>query len=636
MNRLISKYFSLPLFCAPKGLAFLPDSSLQQSLEINPDDFEWRKVTVEKHNETANKWRIKELQSGAVYEVPRIYLMFIAEAPFIFAQRIHRAKQWRAECEHRLKFEAVVDRISLSEIPKPPQRVCDNIGKLLRQHSFNRDRMEVFEAEHCILYQKTLAAMELITFWKSDPHSSPSIQLPSTERRSKWKSLTTNNGSLTKTIFEKSRRDFQRMWLFCCPEAIKIMEFINKECADVSRMSLFHIQTNETWHSLTAFVNANNETLTAMSNYLHREWIEKVAGEVKRQLVGNRGWLDLNVNDWSIYRMSKLHRLIELMRHRLEVAVGLVLRSSLKAFVNHLCQPCESMLSIPVEFAWGNDLLASRFSAAQPVFDIDLDFDDGNEPAYTTDAERFGLKIVEMFTSRVLTTHEIPQIDPYLVTQLKFDKSLRLTSIGLLDDDVQGQIRHLQRCYEACLIPLRAYAREFRQFIVVKTLNVADYVRSCKEDGKTSEEMKREISHQLMSIDEIELTVPQTIVIGPFRINVALKKDLIVKRRNLVDRLVVMFADVVREKLTNKCETVEELVTVRDWLPGIPDEVAFIEAKTKKLSVDFDVLESFLVGFSDDVIMMWFTVKNMPKRILNAIDSAQQKLQFDFELFRKL
>lgn len=446
-------------------------------------------MTVEKYNETANKWRIKELKSGAVYEVPRIYLMLIVEKPFMFAQRIQRAVQLRTECEHRLKFDAVVDGIILSEFPKPQQHLQDNIRKLLF-HPFNAGWIEIFEWEHRMLFQKTLAALELIKFLEKDPHSFPSIQLPTMEQgRRKLKNL--DDGRMGHETFEKLRRDFQQMWLYCCPEAIKIMEFINNECDVVSRMSLFHIQTTTTGTTLIGFVNANNKKLTEISNFFKEKWIEKILQEVKFHLrdVG-KGWFDLNVSDWGIYQMSKLYRLIELIKQRMELAVRLMLRSSLQAFVNHLCQPCESMLNVAVEFVWGNDLVTSWFHSPQPVFAIELNIVDG-EPAYTTNIEDLEMEIDKTFKSTILISHEIPQIDPYLITQLKFDKDLRLSSIGLLDDEIQNQIFHLQQCYKVCLTPLKAYAKEYRKFIEFKNLIISDYVQSWRDSGKTSKEITR-------------------------------------------------------------------------------------------------------------------------------------------------
>lgn len=113
-------------------------------------------------------------------------------------------------------------------------------------------------------------------------------------------------------------RRFQLTSLSCCPEAIKIMEFVNNECDNVGRMSLFHHQTDGAC-SLMEFVKFNRETLFTMADILQRKEIDKVMHEVRRQLAGVKGWLDLNINDWHIYRMSKLSRLIELIRRRMEI-----------------------------------------------------------------------------------------------------------------------------------------------------------------------------------------------------------------------------------------------------------------------------------------------------------------------------
>lgn len=649
LRRMTQQITLLGFLFVHTGFAFLPNSSKRQSLEINAADaFEWRKVTVEKEdNETANKWRIKELKSGAIYEVPRIYLMLIVDKPLMFVERIQRAVQLRSECENRLKFNAAVDGIILSEFPKPQQRLQDKIRKLLLFHSFNLRCIEIFESEHNILFQKTLAAMELITLLSKDPHSFPSIQLPTMEPRMKLR----ENKRWRHETFEETRKDFQRMWLYCCPEAIKIMEFINNECDDIRRMSLFHIQTDNVCN-LMIFVDANNKKYSEISNFFETKWIEDVGREVKRQLVDSgKGWFELNVNDWGIYRMSKLPRLIELIKQRMEIAVFFMLRSSLQAFVNHLCQPCEVMLDIAVDFVWGNDLVTSWFPSPQPVFSMDLNFVNDDEPTYTTNIERFEIEIIEMFNSRILTSHRIPQIDPYLVAHLKFDKSLKLSSIGLMDKEIQKQIQHLRRCYQVSLIPLCAYAREYRRFIEFKNLNILDYVQCLRESNKTSKEMKMEILLQQKSIDEIELNVPSTIVIGPFQISVsALKQDLIVKHRDLFRQLLTMYEDKMKDKLAEiyddfqkiilrlpkKFESIEELNSILEWIPDIPQEVNQIESKMKKLKSDFDVLESFFVMLSGDAMRLKVSSRFMPSRIQRRVEETQLKQEHELEQFRKL
>lgn len=496
-------------------------------------------MTVEKFNETANKWRIKEPASGLRYEVPKIYLMLIVEKPFVFAQSVHRAIQLRRECENRLRFEAVVDKIVLSEIQKPPQRLRDNIERLLFR-DFNRGWIEIFDYEHCTLYQKTLAAVELMQFMRTDPRSFPSIQLPAMERGMKSR-IAANNGTKMKT-FEESRKVFQRTSLYCCPQAIKIMAFINNECDVVSRAALFHIPTDAC--SLMEFVDGNDKRLSEISNFLQQKWIDDVVKTV-RDCCGHisKGWLDLNVNNWSIYQMSKLYRLIGLIKHRMELAVRVMLRSSLRAFVNHLCQPCESMESIAADFVWGSDLVSSSFSSLQPPFVVELNFE-GSELAYTPYIEGFMIEIEKSFSSRLLMTQEIPQIDPYLVTQLKFEKILRLSSVGMMDDEIRGLKRRFGECYVRCLIPLRAYAKELLKFEPFYNLNIPEYVRMLRGNDTTTEEIKEEIANQLKSIDEIEATLPMTIVIGPFQTNVGrMKSELIAKRRDLREKLLAMLTE---------------------------------------------------------------------------------------------
>jgi hypothetical protein len=622
-------------------------SSPPQSPGINADDFEWSKVTVEKYNETANKWRIKEQKSGAIYEVPRIYLMLSVEKPFMFAQRIQRATQLRYECETRLRFEAAVDGIALSEMPKPSLRLQEGVRRLCRRFAFRW--VEIFEREYCMDFQKTLAALELIKLVEGEPHSFPSIQLPTKQTRLKNPMMRSNKADgnsdwrrRQKTL-EESRRTLQKTWLLCCPRAIKIMEFISSECEAVARMSLFHI--SDAASDLTEFTAANRRKLSEMSKFLGAVWVEEVlVGELTCQLddIG-RGWFDRRVNDWCVYRSSKLRRLIEFSNHRMELAVRVMLRSSLRAFVNHLCQPCESTLSMvaSVDFVWGNDLLSSRFHSPQPVFALRLYLDAEGEPKYSANPNEFASEIIETSTSTIYVTHSVPHIDSYLVPGLMFDEKLRLSSLGLLDEEIQAQFRHVERCYSSCEKPLRAFAQEFTRFKDLRNLIIPEFVRTFrqKSECKTAKEVEKEISFQLKAIEEIELTVPLTLVIGPFQVDIGgLKEELIVKRRDMYRQLLRTFVEIVSEKLeaveggfkeitaklSMKSDTIEELIETRQWVVDVPEEVAELQRRLKDMSGDFEVLEKFQVALPDDSLRIKISSMTMPREIEKKIVRAQQ------------
>jgi len=261
------------------------------------------------------------------------------------------------------------------------------------------------------------------------------------------------------------------------------MEFINNECESVSRMSFFHIQTSEPtdWETFHA---ENNSKIHSMSNFLKSIWIDRIVCEIQSQLANvGKGWYDLSdMTSWSIYKMSKLSRFIELIKMRMEVSVMKLLKSSLAAFVNHLCRPCECLLNISNDYEWmDDDLLNSPFHTDNFIFKISLNVDNEQKmPIYSTfDLQngRLGREILEMFYKCILTTHNIPQIDPYLMKKLKFDvKNLKLSSIGILDVEIQNQILQLTESYSKCLIPLYAYARKYEKFVELKCLDVQSYV----------------------------------------------------------------------------------------------------------------------------------------------------------------
>lgn len=123
-------------------------------------------------------------RNGETYEVPRIYLKFIVEKTLDFARLMQSAVALREQFECKLKFSAVVDGMLLSEIPIPPTRLLERIRNLIPHHTENE--IAGFEVEHIVVYQKAIAEMELLRFYKKEPrHIPPTIQLAELKTESK-------------------------------------------------------------------------------------------------------------------------------------------------------------------------------------------------------------------------------------------------------------------------------------------------------------------------------------------------------------------------------------------------------------------------------------------------------------------
>lgn len=141
-----------------------------------------------RYNETTNKWHVVELKSGTIYEVPRIYLMFIAENRLEFVERIRRAVQLRDDCECHLRFEAILDGFSMENIQQPSESVHNRILMLLGRCKESWEWIEFYQREYTIVYQKLHAEMYLIKFIGEQRKSNSSmpglqIQLPTRQER---------------------------------------------------------------------------------------------------------------------------------------------------------------------------------------------------------------------------------------------------------------------------------------------------------------------------------------------------------------------------------------------------------------------------------------------------------------------
>lgn len=498
------------------GIAFLPLSTeLTLDLRSYTTDktdlttfYDWQHVAVYDYNQISMKWHIKDLKHNNSYNIPRIYLMFIAESPMNFAHRLSTAIKLRDECERNLKFNAIIDSIVFTEIPRPPQHLTKTIKQLLLK-SYNVGWIDIFEREYTILYQKDMAAMQLKHNLHTDPHGFDFIQLPLAQSANgrkillpipKNKNKNNNNvkinGDKESFNFTKAQQKLKWLWLYCSPEPIHVMYFINKMCRTVSQMSLFSTECKKTV-TLIEFSDAQNKIVTETMHFLKYNWNSVIATEMQVIFSDIRqGWYNMYVTNWGIYKQSKLYRMIEMVKQRMQLALRNLMECSADAFVDLLCKPCECLLNIDMDFVWGCDLISSSFQSKCPsVFAMILNIDT-NGTSYSTDPNAIESEIVKIFESTVLALHEIPQIDPFVVTQLTFDRNIKMSSIGLLDNIIQDHINHLQLCYKKALIPLLAYAKEFEQYVEFKNMNINDYLKNIKH--KTSQVQSTIIHYKVL------------------------------------------------------------------------------------------------------------------------------------------
>lgn len=84
--------------------------------------------------------------------------------------------------------------------------------------------------------------------------------------------------------------------------------------------------------------------------------------------------------------------------------------------------------------------------------------------------------MLKLFDDALRQTHQVRQVHPLLLNNLRFDKKLYLSSVGLLADEVCSIRNRFMLAYEKSLIPLKAYAKEFDVHIALYTMDVQQYI----------------------------------------------------------------------------------------------------------------------------------------------------------------
>lgn len=74
-------------------------------------------------------------------------------------------------------------------------------------------------------------------------------------------------------------------------------------------------------------------------------------------------------------------------------------------------------------------------------------------------------------------THDIAQVHPMVLKNLKFSEDVLLSSVGLLDPYVDNMRIRLQTGITHAIIPLIAYSKEYYRHMDLWKLDIDAYVR---------------------------------------------------------------------------------------------------------------------------------------------------------------
>lgn len=96
--------------------------------------------------------------------------------------------------------------------------------------------------------------------------------------------------------------------------------------------------------------------------FLKESWLAAICNAITSSLRDEkRDWYILAISRWDVYRMSKLRRLMALIRSIQHDSLRFLVQDSLASLAKLILDACHSVLHCPKDLTWGTDLISSPY-----------------------------------------------------------------------------------------------------------------------------------------------------------------------------------------------------------------------------------------------------------------------------------
>ncbi|KAK6626145.1 hypothetical protein RUM43_006450 [Polyplax serrata] len=612
----------------------------------------WMDVAVTNYNYKQKTWSILTLDGNQTrLQLPRIYVMFRAEDPLNFTYRVMDAVVRRRHTEKLIKFNIYCDCMPLTGIDDLNSESMNRIYKSVTRNGYLKGVEETLallgndvQNEH----KRNMAAISFRHMIDIYPDMFSFIELPLPEPR---KVPDKSMADTDMEDFKGTREKFSWWWLYVIDETYLGMMHVVTACLKVYSMNFFTANYGKSI-SLEEFDSIQTNCTNNLIKYLRKDWVDNVVTNVRMCLqdVG-KGWFNIKEKSWPIYELSKLCRFMDLIKFRMQTALKYLVDNSTDLFCKIIGTPSSVCLNVPDEgFVWGPELLETKFKPPSlPIFNLTLKMGPTGA-TYTTNPDIFEDVLLKLYDNAIMHSHTIPQIHPYLLLNLRFPQSF-LSSTGLMDPNVTNKRNTLRMTIRKALIPLKAYANEYKQYLPLFNLDVNDYVAKFAAQNYSAHEIKDEVLKQMEARDALEGQIPSFIVIGPFLVATeTIRHHLMDKRQMMCDHILNYFADRLKNQVIELLEefdnlmvrmlerptSIENVFEIKEWLDSVPATVKGYDEVIRRVITEYELLDSFTYSLENEDFENKYALIGWPYKLILQIEATHEMLAEETEKFYKL
>ncbi|XP_036594745.1 dynein heavy chain 1, axonemal [Trichosurus vulpecula] len=588
------------------------------------------------------------------YWVPRIQLLFSAEDPRVFTKRVVSANFLRKKTEALLLYNLYVDCM-----PTEGLRILSEQSlNMIKQRTMSTPRMRkgtmvveqlaALAKEANLDYERTMNKINFDRIVASKPETFSYVTLPD---KVEEKVPEYGRIAMPDYPFLEQKEAFTFVSLLTRTEVILALGKVRAECNKVTAMTLFHYTLSK-FGRLEEFEQIQSQMFSQVQMFLKDSWVSTLKVAIRSSLRDmSKGWYNLYETNWEVYQMSKLHKLMELIKYTLQDSIRFLVQDSLVNFTQFILDACCSVLNCSEDMVWGPDLINSPYKPRKnPLFIVDLVLDNSGSH-YSTPMENFMTSLLNLFDKGILATHSVPQLEKFVMEDIFVSGVPLLESVGLHEPLVEDLRKSLSNAIEKALIPLSAYAMEFRKHLDLNNKDIRTFLSDYEKVCPPAAEVREVVMSHLQEKEILDNSLPSNIIIGPFFINVEnTKQNLSKKRKALATSMLDILAKNLHQEVDGICEefrfisrkiyekpnSIEELAELREWMKGIPEMLMGLEERIVKVMDDYQVMDDFFYNLTTDDFNDKWAASNWPHKILGQIDLIREIHQEDEEKFHKI
>lgn len=607
--------------------------------------FVWERCIMTAYDAAAAVYTVTISRTAATAAVPRIFLLFDAEDPEIFAQRVSAACELRKQTEGQLRYSLCADCMPAdTAITDLDAAMADRLLAAASEGPFasaaGAGYLERLVAEVDHSYARANNTMSLQSVIHHDPESFTTLMLPPVEEAP---APATGMVAVPAYDFQAARRAIGALSFTQSPAVVTLLAKVRAECQKAAAVPLFNLSSTKPV-TLEDFQLMQVQAYEHLNGYLRNAWGPNCRNTIASDLArAGKGWFNLQEADQHAYEVGKLRRLCCLVRQMMRDTLRTIVEGAMDSLAATVEKASERLLQA-ASLEWpGADLASTAFKPpTAPMFYLELLVDtDTQRLSFSTPTGPFESAVLSLFEQAVSQTSGLPDVEPQLMKHLFWVGTPVLETVESGERRVVEKRDRVQHCIRTSVKPLLAYLRLYEQFNDVVELDVAIYLQEFQQEDREAGDVRRECLRHLRRGEEIEEAIPSSVDIGLFHVSCdRLRRELVKKCKDTSARLLQFLSEKLRSQADDICASfqkmcnrlretpadIEALTDTREYMKSVPDSVRTYQGMIKRALSDWDLLEEFNISMSDDDSRVRWATYGWPKRIEEQLESTKTGL----------